>query len=850
MKTIQIPELTLLALIGPSGSGKSTFARQHFLPTEVISSDYCRGLVSDDENNQHCSKDAFDVLYYIAAKRLAAGKLVVVDATNVRPEDRRQLVALARQYHVRPSAIVFDLPEQLCHERNASRPDRAFGPHVIRQHMKSLHRSMRGLVREGFRHIAHLKTEEEVNAAVIERQKLWNDKREEHGPFDIIGDVHGCYAELLALLEKLGYQVTGDADLLQVQPPAGRKAVFVGDLVDRGPDSPAVLKLVMHMVRNGTALCVPGNHDVKLMRKLWGKQVKLTHGLEETMQQLAAYPAEFHTEVADFLESLVSHYVLDDGRLVVAHAGMKAEMQGRASGEVRSFALYGETTGEDDEYGLPVRYDWANDYRGDAMVVYGHTPSPRAEWINRTLCVDTGCVFGGHLTALRYPEREIVSVPALQVYYEPVRPLEEPQTQADTLRGSYVLDIDDVLGKRHIQPRLGNSITIREAQARAALEVMSRFAMDPRWLVYLPPTMSPPATSALAHYLEYPTEAFDYYRHAGVTELVCEEKHMGSRAVMVLCRDEEAVRRRFGIEAGGRGAVYTRTGRAFFNDADLTRQVLEKADNAMQASGLWQSLQTDWIVLDMEILPWSAKSGELLRQQYAPTGASALANLGAVSQWMEMAAGRGVQMGALPQEVLQRKDMIQRYIDEYRNYCWEVNSVDDLRLAPFQILAYEGRVGMDADHRWHLDMLDQLCAADLQLFKPTGRRFVDLSDPASEQEATSWWEALTGEGRGEGMVIKPVAGIVKGEKGLMQPAIKCRGREYLRIIYGPTYSEPENLERLRKRGLGLKRALALREFVLGYEALHRFVSNEPHYRVHECVFGVLALESEPVDPRL
>ena len=175
---------------------------------------------------------------------------------------------------------------------------------------------------------------------------------------------------------------------------------------------------------------------------------------------------------------------------------------------------------------------------------------------------------------------------------------------------------------------------------------------------------------------------------------------MGSRAVMVLCRDEEAVRRRFGIEAGGRGAVYTRTGRAFFNDADLTRQVLEKADNAMQASGLWQSLQTDWIVLDMEILPWSAKSGELLRQQYAPTGASALANLGAVSQWMEMAAGRGVQMGALPQEVLQRKDMIQRYIDEYRNYCWEVNSVDDLRLAPFQILAYEGRVGMDADHRW------------------------------------------------------------------------------------------------------------------------------------------------------
>ncbi|MBD8524274.1 polynucleotide kinase-phosphatase [Pseudomarimonas arenosa] len=847
MSTIRIPKLSLVALIGASGSGKSSFARRHFLPSEVISSDCCRALVSDDENDQSASKDAFDVLYYIAGKRLAAGRLTVIDATNVRPEDRKRLVALAREYHVLPVAIVFDLPERVCHERNEARSDRDFGPHVIRNQMQSLHRSMRGLEREGFRNLTVLRRVDEVEAASIERQGLWNDKRDQHGPFDIIGDIHGCLDETVELLDKLGYRVGGSRGAPEVIAPEGRRAIFVGDLVDRGPDSPGVLRLVMHMVGTGAALCVPGNHDVKLLRKLRGKNVRISHGLAETLEQLEREPAEFRTQVAEFIDKLVSHYVLDDGKLVVAHAGLKQSLQGRASGAVRAFALYGETTGETDEYGLPVRYDWASDYRGEAMVVYGHTPVPQPEWVNRTICIDTGCVFGGELTALRYPERELVAVPAARMYYQPVRPL-QPESPAPQ-RDGHVLDIEDVLGKRLITPRLGRNITIREENARAALEVMSRFAADPRWLIYLPPTMSPPATAPDGDLLERPEEAFAYYRNEGISQLVCQEKHMGSRAVIVLCRDTEVAARRFGIGNDGRGVIYTRTGRRFFNREGFEEQLLARLDAALERAGLWQALGSDWIALDTELLPWSAKAEELLRTQYAPTGAAAMRSVATAVDWLRQAEARGLELNELATSFRSRQAAIARYVDEYRRYCWPVESVDDLKIAPFHILAHEGAATLGRDHRWHLEHIDRLVGADSRLFRPTARRFVDLDDAHSVAAASDWWHTITA-GESEGMVVKPLESVVSTTKGLIQPAIKVRGREYLRIIYGPTYTEPLNLERLRQRGLNRKRGLALREFVLGYEALHRFVEREGLYRVHECVFGVLALESEPVDPRL
>jgi protein phosphatase len=608
----------------------------------------------------------------------------------------------------------------------------------------------------------------------------------------------------------------------------------------------------MDMTEAEIAICIPGNHEAKLLRKLRGKEVKLTHGLSETMAQLDREPPEFSRRVADFINGLVSHYVLDGGKLVVAHAGMKEDMQGRSSATVRSFSLYGETTGETDEFGLPIRYNWAGEYRGSAVVVYGHTPVPEAEWLNNTICIDTGCVFGGKLTALRYPERELVQVSARETYFEPVRPLQTTRTDTTaSAQHAYddLLDLADVQGKRILHTGLRKSVSIPAENSAAALEVMSRFAIDPKWLIYLPPTMSPSETSQEPGLLEHPEEALAYFKSGGVEQVICEEKHMGSRAIVVLCRTAEVARGRFGVAGDEFGMIYTRTGRTFFKDESLQYGLLERLRAALDNTAFWKKFETDWVVLDCELMPWSAKARTLLLDQYAPVAVAARVGLTEALDSVTQAVARGLELGALRERCEERLAMARDYAEAYRRYSWPVTSLDDLMLAPFHLLATEGAVHADKDHLWHMDNLAELCAGDEGLLLATAHRLVELSDPASRRAAIDWWLGLTERG-GEGMVVKPHSFVAKGRRGLLQPALKCRGREYLRIIYGPEYTLPEHLERLRARGLSKKRSLALREFALGIEGLTRFVKREPLRRVHECVFGVLALESEPVDPRL
>ncbi len=850
MTELAIPELSLVCLVGASGSGKSTFAAQHFGRFEVLSSDYCRGLVSDDENDQAATAAAFDVLHHIAGHRLDAGRLTVVDATNVQPASRSQLVALAREHDVLPVAIVLDLPERVCLDRNQGREDRTFPDAVVRRQRDQLRRSLRRLTKEGFRKVHVLHTEAEVADAVVVREKLLTDLRDRRGPFDVVGDVHGCLAELTALLTELGYSPISDEQGRPVDavPPGRRTAVFVGDLVDRGPDSPGVLRLVMGMAAAGHALCVPGNHESKLVRALQGRAVQVSQGLEATLAQLESEPAEFRAAVQQFCYGLVSHLVLDDGRLVVAHAGLKEAYHGRASGRVRSFALYGDTTGETDEYGLPVRLPWAEDYRGRAMVLYGHTPTPEPEWVNNTLCLDTGCVFGGKLTVLRYPEKQIVSVPAARVYYQPAKPFLDPGVAVPGHAEPDELNLTDVLGKRGVQTRLAGRVTVREENAAGALEVMSRYAIDPRWLLHLPPTMAPTATSPDGDLLEHPSTAFEFYHRAGVAEVIGEEKHMGSRAVVLLARDAEAAARRFGATDGASGVVHTRTGRSFFGP-DLTEQLLDRLRQAVTAIDGWHELDTDWLLLDAELLPWSVKAEDLLRHQYAAVGAAARSALPAAVDVLRSAASRGQDVADLLARTEARSADAEAFTTAYRRYVWPTSGLDGVQLAPFQLLATEGRTWADHDHGWHLALADRLVAADPELIRPTRRIVVDTTDAASAAAGVDWWEQLTGAG-GEGMVVKPLANLVKTGSGYAQPGVKVRGGEYLRIIYGPDYTEPGNLERLRDRHLGHKRSLAAREYALGLESLERAVQREPLWRIHEAVFAVLALESEPVDPRL
>ena len=852
---IEIPEFCLVALIGGSSSGKTSFAHRFFKDTEVLSSDFFRGMICDDENSQTVSGDAFDLLFYAANKRLSNMKLTVIDATNIQASARKQVLDLAKAQNVHAAAIVLNLPEEVMQERNKARPERSFPPRVIRQHARDVQRCIRGLKREGFRFVYVINSLSQLEDTEVVRTKLWNDKREWHGPFDIIGDIHGCCTELETLLDRLGY-VKGESGYAH---PQGRQAAFLGDFCDRGERNADVLRLVMDMVKSGNAIAVPGNHDVKLLKYLRGKSVSMTHGFDKTVAEIEAQGDAFKAELETFLDGLISHYVLDDGKLVIAHAGLKQECIGRGSAAVREFCLYGEVTGETDSYGLPVRLNWAADYRGRAAVIYGHVACKEVKTLNGTICIDTGCVFGGKLTAYRYPERETVIVDAEKQYYEPVKPLESAEEEG---LGD-LLTVGDFNRKLHIETRFLPSIDIDTNNTAAALEIMSRFAADPHWLIYLPPTMSPCETSPLEGFLEHPAEAFAYYRKNGIRNVVCEKKHMGSRAVIVLCKSPETAQKRFGVTDGTRGIIYTRTGRRFFNNLETETALLDRLDAQLTERGFWADFETDWVCLDTELMPWSEKAQSLIRSQYAPTGNAGIHSLTAAVLALEQAAqrrnlafevdaitsGQNVEPAALLKRYRAKQEDMARYIDAYREYCWTVSSIEDFRIAPFHVLAVEGKVFAKEQHIWHMETIRKYITGADPVFMETPYLCVDTEDEQSVENGVNWWIELTGLG-GEGMVVKPETYTAYCQGRLLQPAVKCRGREYLRIIYGAEYLEPEHLTRLKKRGLNHKRTLALKEFSLGMESLLRFTENAPLYRVHECAFGVLALESEPVDPRL
>ena len=856
---LAIPELSLVMLIGASGSGKSSFAQKHFKSTEILSSDFFRAMVRDDESDQAATQDAFEVLHYVLEKRLAAGRLTVVDATNVQAQDRRSLLKLAKQYHMQTVAIALNLSESICQSRNQQR-ERQVPAHVITHQIRNVAQSLLTLEQEKIRRIYVLNASEAVESVEINRQPLSNNRKQDSGPFDIIGDVHGCCDELETLLKQLGYEVENLSQEISFwnfptyRHPEGRRALFLGDLVDRGPRILDTVRLVRNMVVAGSGLCIIGNHENKLLRWLSGKKVKLTFGLAETVAEIEAVSAaERDSAIAElqaFFKSMESHYIFDKGNLVTAHAGLRESLQGRRSGHVHNFAMYGETTGETDQFGLPVRYEWATEYRGKAAVVYGHTPVAEAVWLNNTIDIDTGCVFGGKLTALRYPEKILVSVSAAKMYCRPVKPLSQSWESGLSSRRDEILNVEDFIGKKVLATRLYRKITLPEESTAAALEVLSRFAVDPKWLIYLPPAIAPVASSKRPSFLEHPAEAFDYYRQQSVSSVMCQEKHMGTRAIVIVCRSQSVVKERFGIESDGIGICYTRTGRRFFDAPKLEAGLLARLKVALDEVGFWATHSTDWVCLDCELMPWSLKAQGLLKQRYRPVGVAAASGLEKAIAHLKKAgekAGDRIDTARLLSQYQQRSDSINQYISGYRQHCWPVNEVSDLKLAPFHILATEGKVYADRTHEWHMAQIEQLVKADPDLLVATRHTTVELHNDASGTAGVQWWHSLI-EAGGEGIVIKPIDFIHRGQKGFAQPALKCRSAEALRIVYGPEYTE--SLGRLRKRSVGKKRALALREFSLGVESLERFVEKAPLSKVHECVFGILALESEPIDPRL
>jgi len=361
--------------------------------------------------------------------------------------------------------------------------------------------------------------------------------------------------------------------------------------------------------------------------------------------------------------------------------------------------------------------------------------------------------------------------------------------------------------------------------------------------------MAPSPTSLIDGFLEHPTEAFRAYAEGGVADLVCEEKHMGSRAVALVGRDLGALTDRFGVPSDTIGAVVTRTGRAFFADAAIEREAIRGLADAIAEAGLWEELDTPWVLLDTEIVPWSAKALDLIRHEYAPVAAAGRAFGATAEAHLVAAEARGLDLSMLHERMTSRTAAVDRFADAYAHYCWPVNGLAGVQIAPFQVLASDREVTALRPHTWHMDVASRLASVDPALVRPTRWQVVRTGDTASEQAAAEWWLHLVDAG-GEGMVVKPTDGIVGRGRSLRQAGLKVRGPEYLRLIYGPDYREPARLGALRGRSIGHKRSLALRELALGLEGLDRLVRGASLAAVHQCAFGVLALETEPVDPRL
>ncbi len=829
---IAVPEHALVILVGPDESGKSAFAARHFAATEIVSFDDCLGRVADGDDSDASLLAATELLHFIVAARMAVGRLTVVDAANLHPDERRPLVMLAKRHHCVPVAIAFDDVG----DPDVSQPGVELG---LRHQRAQLRRSLTFLAGEGMRLVWVVPDRDVAERVRVERRAMPSDLRDMTGPFDIVGDVHGCINELRALLQQLGWVLT-DGDEPTASHPDGRIAVFVGDLVDRGPDSPAVLHLVMNMVDDGVALLAPGNHDDRLRRKLEGRDVRVAHGLEQTLRQLTRRDEAFHERVGAFLSRLPSHLVLDGGRLVVAHAGLHAEFHNRESKRVRDLALYGETVGDHDPEGPPHRVDWAVSYRGTALVVYGHTPVQNAVWRHRTINLDTGCVFGGALSALRYPEHEVVSVPAERTWSAPSRPIAAPAASG---RAEDSVLPPDVQKRHDIDTARHGPIVVREQFAAEAVDAAT-VTVDRRWLVYIPPAVAPPdPPGPEVPLVERPHEALAYFADAGATAAMCYDDPIGVRVVIVACRDEISAFTTFGADDGRTGVVYTRAGAPAWSDATKEAALIGRLRLAMEELSLWDSLATDWIAIEGTLVPATGPARSSYYAAFTQQVTGALEDYRAADDSMLSS-----QPGGELTEAVGRVQQTRRACAEaIRNFVWQPRVLSDVRFAPRAILATAGRVRWTADQTWQIQTLAELAAVD-ELFMRGVGRVIDLHDRAARDQATTAWASLDDD-EASGWTIAPVQWPSDTSQRVL-PVMRCRTPARLRLLYGDDCLNPERIGAIRRRNVRRKRSLSFREHALAHEALQRFVDGEAHYRVHECIFGILALEEEPIDPRL
>lgn len=862
---IQLPYAGIVLLVGPSNSGKSTWLKQliedeTIRPSEVVSSDDYRKLVGDVEHidwkghppdeadtlyeaYQDISTEAFALMTSLIEARARLNKLTIIDATHLYASDRKTYIELARRLHQPIYALVLDVEQHTLLERDQQR-DFPRGGRRVKQQVQVFNREKRSMKREGFDQLHIVADVEKVELVRQMNNPLHISA--DHG-IDVIGDIHGCFDEFIELLGRLGYIQNEEG--LYVHPE-GRTFLSLGDIMSRGPKSLDTILFFIRHVEAGVAKMIDSNHGWKVLRWLEGRNVTMKHGDELFVEELHAFEEENGAELTEALKSSMkrllkhapSHYVLtkhDIPTAVCVHAGIRDEFIGKSSREISDFCRYGDNDGFDDA-GKPIRKDWTVHHRSNKLIIWGHDPRPRPLRLNQTINIDQGVVFGGRLTAFRYPEQTIVQVEAKQDYAQvddnPLAMLEAKRLDPP--------NIGKFMNGYTVETEAIGAVKVSKETALPSIDLVSHHTVPLEELVYIPPTMSPtPKPAAEEGYLEHPNEAIAYYRELGITRLIAEKKHMGSRAILLLFKNEDAAEQAIGRRT--KGIIYTRSGRRFF-ESEQELEVVTRLHQSLTSNDYFTSHQTEFVLLDAEILPWNLKARELIRHQYAHVAEQALLDREQLKRSLESAVDRVDGVREWYREVSQKLEQAETFKQAFQTYCWDVEDLNAIKIAPFHVLAHSEETFFDKTHEWHMTMNQRFSEMD-ELFLATDYRIIE--DAETETDVIEWWKTMTEDGH-EGIVIKPERFLTQVEGKLIQPAIKVRGRKYLSIIYGMDYLEPDNLKRLKKRNVSKKQKLALREFALGIEGVKRFVERESLERYHECVLATLAMEAEPVDPRL
>jgi hypothetical protein len=679
---------------------------------------------------------------------------------------------------------------------------------------------------------------------------------------DIMGDGHGLLKSRLDLIEKAGYVVCDDGIY---RHPSGRKLVYLNDETGKGcePDdrveygkypSIAMANMMMKQVKAGEAYAVDSNHNYKLWRFLEGRNVIMQNGDELVEQEFINFEKEYgkektlqlKSELLDFLKNLPSHLIIQDNginRAVVVHAGIKEEMIGKKSNEIRDYCRFGPKNDESENIEeIPNRIDWTKEYNGAPLIIWGHDPRPEPRIINNTINLDQGGYCGHKLTLMRYPDMEFVHVNVNKSYVE-----DEKNAIMKFYNNRFEIpSINSYINGINLEID-GKEINCHHKDVAYALDLVSTRTVSLEELFYVAPTMSPtPKVSKLDNFLEHPNEAFEYFIENDIKKVVAQKKHMGSRALITLFKNEEIGKKY--INKNKKGFILSRNNIRFFN-IEQEKQYVDRLVEDLTKHNFFEKYDTDLLILDCEILPWNLKANSLITNQY-----------GLVSNTSRYVRNHKLEIlkelfnqGKVSKEDVEKQinllENSKKFHDVFSFYCWNIEDINNVKIAPFHILSFSKESNFNRNHEWHMGISKELSMMS-SLFIETPYMIINLDNEQEKNSCIKWWKEITEDGH-EGIVIKPYKFISKNKNGeIVQPAIKVRGKEYLRIIYGMDYLEKENLEIIKQRSAHKKMKKAISQFLLSVESINRFINMDKIENILECVLASMSIDNEFTDPRL